>query len=189
MNRSILFSAIIALPFAAGGAFAQSSSMSAPSTTGATHVEGTGMAGSSGKLSEVDREFVMKAAQGGTAEVDMAKLAQEKAGSGGVKTFAQHMIDDHTPNNEQLMKLAQQKGLSPVAEPNSQQQAMMTKLQGMSGTAFDHAYLSGQVKSHQQMLKLFEREATNGTDPDLKSFAETTVPVIQKHITMAQNAG
>ncbi len=96
------------------------------------------------------------------------------------------MIDDHTPNNAQLMKLANSKGITPPTDVDAMQQKMMTKLQGMDGKKFDTAYLNGQVKSHEAMLKTFQMESKNGTDPDLKAFADSTIPTIQKHITMAQ---
>ena len=138
-------------------------------------------------LSKVDKEFITKAAQGGTAEVQMAQLAQQKSQSASVKQFAQGMIDDHTPNNQKLTDLATSKGVTAPTEPSAAQQKMLAHLQTLDGAKFDHAYMSGQVKSHQTMLKLFEHEATNGKDTDLKSFAESTQPTIQKHLTMAQN--
>ena len=142
---------------------------------------------SAADVSKADKLFVVQAAQGGLAEVQLAQLAQQKSQSDTVKKFAQNMIDDHTPNNEKLTQLATTKGLNPPTNPSAAQQKMMASLQGLDGSKFDHAYLTGQVKAHNAMLKLFEREATNGHDADLKSFAETTVPTIQKHITMAQN--
>ncbi len=141
--------------------------------------------GSTAALSATDKKFVMKAAQGGTAEVSMAQLAQQKTQTDSVKQYAQSMIDDHTPNNAQLMKLASAKGLMPSTAPDAMQQKMMTRLQGLDGKKFDTAYLKGQIRSHEAMLKTFQDESKNGTDPDLKSFADATIPTIQKHITMA----
>lgn len=138
------------------------------------------------KLSPSDKKFVEKAAEGGVAEVQMAQLAQQKADNADVKQFAQTMIDDHTPNNEQLAKLATAKGLTPPTDPNAMQQKMLTHLQGLSGAQFDKAYVKGQVKAHATMLKLFQTEAKTTKDPDLKSFAEQTVTAIEHHLSMAQ---
>ncbi len=159
---------------------APNSAMMAPSASSPMAPEG------SAKLSKVDKEFVTKAAQGGLAEVQMAQLAQQK-GDDGVKTFAQAMISDHTPANEKLAQIATSKGMTAPTDPSAAQQKMLAKLQGLSGDKFDKTYISGQVRAHEAMLKLFERESTNGKDADLKAFADSTVPVIQKHITMAQN--
>jgi putative membrane protein len=48
------------------------------------------------KLSAADRQFVKKAAEGGLAEVELGKLATERASSEEVKRFGQRMVDDHT---------------------------------------------------------------------------------------------
>jgi putative membrane protein len=139
-----------------------------------------------GRLSAADQAFVQKAAQGGIAEVQLAQLAQQKTGSDQVKQFAQKMIDDHTPNNEELVKLATAEGITPPSEPNVQQQKMAQHPGSLSGTKFDHAYMRGQVQAHMEMLKLFQAEASSGHDERLKAFAGQTVPTIQEHLSMAQ---
>ncbi len=138
-------------------------------------------------LSAADKEFVQKAAQGGLAEVQLAQLAQQTTSNMEVKQFAQHMIDDHTPNNEQLVKLAEAKGLTPPTEPNAMQQKMLAKLQDTHGAKFDRAYISGQVKAHEAMLKLMKTEAASGTDPDLKTFAQQTQVAVEHHLSMARS--
>ncbi len=197
MKTHIFRSAAIIVPLLiTTGAFAQTTSPATAPAGTSTGMAPMGPASAStpaasatapANLSKVDKTFITKAAEGGTAEVQMAQLAQQKSQDASVKQFAQDMIDDHTPNNEKLASLATQKGITAPTEPNAAQQKMLTKLQGLDGAKFDHAYLTGQVKAHQAMLKLFEREATNGQDTDVKAFAEATVPTIQKHLTMAQS--
>ncbi len=191
MKSNLFRSAAVIFPLLTTGAFAQSAmapaAATAPGAPASTMAPATPTPSSTADLSKADKEFVTKAAEGGAAEVQMAQLAQQKSSDASVKTFAQAMIDDHTPANAKLASIATSKGLTAPTEPSAAQQKMMAKLQGLDGAKFDHAYIAGQVKSHQTMLKLFEHEATNGKDTDLKAFAESTQPVIQKHITMAQN--
>ncbi len=202
MRHTLIRSAAVILPLLmASGAYAQRGTAPASTVTpGAVPPTNSTVAppvavtsgavastASAANLSKVDKEFITKAAQGGAAEVAMAQLAQQKSQDDGVKKFAQAMIDDHTPANKKLADTAAAKGITAPTDPSAGQQKMMAKLQTLDGTKFDHAYLTGQVKAHEAMLKLFQRESTNGKDADLKSFADTTTPVIQKHITMAQN--
>ncbi len=158
-------------------------SASTPGSSMATTASGTA------KLSAMDKKFIMKAAQGGMAEVQLAQLAQQKSTDDNVKKFAQKMIDDHTPANQKLTDLASSKGDTPPTELSAADQKMMSKLQGMDGKKFDSTYLKGQIKSHKDMLKLFTDESKKGSDPDLKAFADQTIPTVQSHITMAQNGG
>lgn len=58
-------------------------------------------------LSHSDEGFVETAAHGGIAEMQLAQLAQQTSPNDQVRQFARKMIDDHTPNNQQLVKLAE----------------------------------------------------------------------------------
>ena len=64
----------------------------------------------SGKVN--DEEFVTKAAIGGSTEVALAKLAQQRATDPEVKKFADKMATDHTKANNELLTLAGQKAPS-----------------------------------------------------------------------------
>jgi putative membrane protein len=133
-----------------------------------------------------DSQFAMQAAQGGMAEVQMARLALTKTRNATVQTFARRMVADHTPNNAQLASIMRSEGLAvPTAlDPNSQ--AMMTRLQALSGRAFNRAYIIGQVRSHGQMQILMQSEINGGHDARLKAFARTTLPVVNMHLSMAK---
>jgi putative membrane protein len=133
-----------------------------------------------------DSMFVTKAAQGGMAEVKMGQLAIQKSKNATVLAFAHRMVTDHTKNNAQLAAIAKGEGRMLPSSVGPTNEAMMTKLQGMSGAAFDHAYLAGQVAGHQQMLVLMQNEAAGGSDPKLMTFAKMTAPVVQQHLGMAK---
>lgn len=139
-------------------------------------------------LAQVDQTFITNAAQGGMAEVQAAQLALTKARSARVKAYANEMLADHTPVNQQLMQLAQQKGVTPPPSVNDMQQQQMAMLQGETGARFDRDYMRAQVTDHQMMVQMFQDEAANGQDPDLKALATSTIPVIQKHLMQARQA-
>lgn len=146
------------------------------------------MSGNTGGAMMVsDTDFAMMAAQGGLAEVQMAQLAQQKATSKDVQKYAKQMIKDHTKANSNLMKIAAKKQMTLPTAPNEEQMQMMSQLQNASGAEFDRMYMEmAGGAAHQKMLGLFQSEANNGTDAELKSFAAKTLPVVQKHLRMAQ---
>jgi len=177
MNTKSLYAAALALPLlSAGPAFAQTAAPATADTASATPAD----------LSAADKRFIQKAAVGGMAEVQVAQLAEQKTQDPTVKAFAEKMITDHTPNNEQLVKLAESKGITPPTGLDAMHQKQMTKLQSLSGKKFDATYLKGQEKDHAMMLKTFKAEAKNGHDPELKQFAQATIPVIEEHEQMAE---
>src|SRR5690349_11889362 len=85
------------------GAAAQNSDQSSSSSATTKHHAKAADADDSGsKLDAMDRHFIHKAGQGGLAEVELGKLAQEKGQSEEVKKFGQRMVDDHSKANDQL---------------------------------------------------------------------------------------
>jgi putative membrane protein len=138
--------------------------------------------GSSRMLKSADTAFAMKAAQGGAAEVQMGKLAAEKASSPDVKAFGQQMVDDHMKANDDLKSVAEKKGMTLPTDMNAHQQGSYSKLRRLSGAAFDRAYVRDMVKDHEEDVKEFQKEANNGKDEDIKGFASRTLPVLQGHL-------
>jgi len=101
-------------------------------------------------LDTSDRTFVKKAAQGRMAEVEMGKLASERASDPDVKKFGQRMVDDHTKANDQLKQVASSKNITLPESLNAKDEATMKKLSALSGAAFEsglherHGYRSHQ---------------------------------------------
>ena len=137
-------------------------------------------------LSAQDTTFVNTVAQAGTEEISAAQLAETQSHSARVKSYAQQMVTDHTAADQKLAALAQSKGVTPTMTPDDAHTQMMSQLQGEHGRAFDRAYIAGQVTDHKMVVQALQTEIDSGTDPDLKSYAQSTLPVIQKHLQMAE---
>ena len=132
-----------------------------------------------------DQDFVTKAAQGGIAEVAAGKVASKRASNDDVKMFAKMMVDDHTKANKELMKLAGKKYDVPKKTDEEHEKELAT-LKKLTGVVFDRTYMAGQVKDHKEAVELFAKEAKDGSDPELKKWAEKTLPALRKHLKKAQ---
>jgi len=137
-------------------------------------------------MSKADAMFIKKAAIGGMTEVQEGQAAVTSASSSDVKTFAQKMIDAHTANNADLAKLVQSKGGTVPTDLDTMHQKQLDALTKKTGTAFDKTYVTDQVKDHTAMEKVMQSEIDHGSDPDLKAFAQKTLPVVQDHLSMAK---
>jgi putative membrane protein len=141
---------------------------------------------SSGSLSSADQNFVKKAAEGGMAEVELGKLAKEKASSSEVKQFGERMVTDHSKANEELKSIASQKGVTLPTTLNAKDQATKDRLSKLSGEQFDRAYMNDMVKDHTKDVSEFKKESTTAKDPDIKSFASQTLPTLEDHLKEAR---
>ena len=128
--------------------------------------------------------FLTHAAQDGEAEIELGKLAQEKAADAKVKEFGARMQKDHGNANAELRAIAAKKGLTIPGGPGPHA-AMLKKLGGLQGAAFDQAYMRGMVDDHTKAVKEFEM-ATKSPDADIKAFAEKTLPTLREHLRLAQ---
>ncbi len=133
-----------------------------------------------------DKQFMVKAAQGGLGEVALGHLAQSRGSSVGAKRFGRQMVMDHTKANAVLMRVAASKGVTLPAAPGPEEQAVKARLSGLSGAAFDKAYISDMVEDHEQDVAEFTKEARTGKDPAVKAFAAKTLPTLRMHLQMAR---
>jgi putative membrane protein len=134
-----------------------------------------------------DQSFVQKAAVAGMTEVEASKVALQKSSDAGVKSFAQHMIDDHTKAGDALKAAATQQGLSVPSELDAAHKQVVDKLKGMSGAEFDKAYKEQMLKDHKEAVSLFEGEAREKSGTPVDKFAADTLPTLQTHLKMAQD--
>lgn len=134
-----------------------------------------------------DQKFAEEAASGGMAEVEAGKLAQSKATSGTVKAFAEQMVSDHGRANAQLKQLALSKGITLPTGPGRSQIRALEKAGKLQGADFDREYMKLMVAEHKRTVSLFEKEARNGKDTELKSFASGLLPDLQRHLQRAES--
>lgn len=136
---------------------------------------------------ETDEKHVTAAAEGGMAEVQFGKLAEKKATNPQVKSFAQKMVKDHSAANQELKGLAIRSQFKLPTELNSAHQAAYKKLSGLSGVAFDKAYMDSQVKDHEAAYKVFSEGAKDSENLDLKGFFDKHDEHIKMHLDLARS--
>lgn len=131
-------------------------------------------------------DFVEDASAKGIAEVEAARLAEEKGTAADVKAFASMMLKDHGAANEKLKSLAASKKLevSSDADLIDKAKAMILELRGAK--SFDQAYANNQVNAHEAAVKLFDEYAKDGKDAELRAFAEQTLPTLRTHLEKAR---
>ena len=129
-----------------------------------------------------EASFYKTLAQGGIAEVEAGKLAQQKGADPKVKDFGAMMVKDHSAANEQLKALAAGKGIDLPGSSSTSQMAAKAKLEVLSGGTFDKSYVEDQVKAHRETVELLKKELATGQDPDAKAFAQKVLPTVESHL-------
>jgi putative membrane protein len=179
MFRRIAITAALLLT-AVGMAACQSSEKAA------TKVQSAAQAQATPSLSTTDANFINTVGMGGHAEVQFGQLAQSKAIRTEVRAFAAQMVSDHTAAGNELATLAQSKQMTPPSEMDLNHKAKYDQLSKIVGTEFDRVYMEGQMQDHTAVVAAFQEEITNGTDADVKAFAQKYLPTVQHHLDMAR---
>lgn len=137
--------------------------------------------------SESDADFIVKAANGGMAEVKVGKLATQKATKSSVKDFASQMVKDHSEINDRLQKLADSLNVTIPATVDKDQQDNYGKLNATAVKDFDKAYMDLMVKAHDKDVDMFKKAAGEISSPGLHSFIIESLPILLHHQQMAKS--
>lgn len=104
------------------------------------------------KVSNGDKDFVKDIATANIAEVELGRMALDRAAAPDVKKFAQMMVDDHTKANEELTTLASQHSIPVPSTLDDKHNDLRDKLAKYSGGDFDREYVNAMVDGHNDVL-------------------------------------
>jgi putative membrane protein len=190
--RLLTVPALLALALSFGGAQAQAPGAGTPATGGqsapvAQPGAGTRNVPDAGKVARGDRKFIDDAANSGMFEVQVAQLAASKASDPNVKSFAGMLVDQHTAANNELVKIANARGVELPAAPRRALRRDIDKLGKKNGDEFDRDFVRDVgIKAHEKDIKMFQKASKDVKDPELKAFVDKTLPHLQEHLAAAE---
>jgi putative membrane protein len=141
---------------------------------------------SSSRAAASDSAFAVKAAQANMAEVELGKLALQKAMSDDVKKFAQMMVDDHSKALDELKGVAGTKNITLPTAIDAEHKKLSDRLSKLSGVGFDREYMQAMVDGHRKVAADVRKESQSGADPDLKAWAGKILPTVEAHLKQAE---
>ena len=138
-------------------------------------------------LSPVDYNFVAQANLGAPFQIDSGRIAEVKATTADVRDYAHLMVVSHIPVVDGLNSILKSKQITAPPETLLQgaYDTMIASLKADTGAGLDRDYVKGQVDYQKGNAALFRYEIQNGADPDLKAFAQHTLPKIEDHLQRA----
>ena len=131
-------------------------------------------------------QFLVKAADGGMAEVDMGNMANQKAASSSVKKYGAMLVKDHSAANDQVKALAAQRNVTLPATVSDANKTKMDDIMKKSGKDFDKAYMDAMIKDHEKDIDMFKDASNKVNDAEVKSFVDNTLPKLQIHLDSAR---
>ena len=141
----------------------------------------------SNTLNDTDKNFVMKASMGNTAEVGAGALAATKGEDDMIKTFGQMMVMEHGTAQTDLKSAGADVGITVKDSVDASHVALLQMLQVMTGREFDSTYIVNQIADHEKTIADFQAELSSGNNSVIKNFANTYLPKIQLHLQKADS--
>jgi putative membrane protein len=135
---------------------------------------------------ELDHMLVQEAIQRGIAEIEMARLAEDRAEADSVRAFARRALEDHGRLNERLIQAARDVGAEVPTGPNENEAAVIERLRTLEGAAFDQVYTVGVAQEHMRHYNLYARMAGYASAPDLRQIGKEVAPMLEEHQVAAQ---
>jgi len=183
MSKAFAFASVVLMMSAAS--FAQDRPQTPPSTqtpSQSPRTQPAEPAKTAQSSASSDQQFVKTVAGDNMAEVELGKLAAEKASRDDVKKFAQKMVDDHGKAGDELKTIASSKNITLPQSVDASHKAVHDRLSKLSGAAFDRDYVREMLNGHRKAVAAFKNEASNGKDAEIKAWASKTQPTIEAHL-------
>ncbi|MBS1665148.1 MAG: DUF4142 domain-containing protein [Bacteroidetes bacterium] len=137
-------------------------------------------------VSKADQDFAVNTADAGMTEIQAGQLAQQKGVGKDVKEYGAMMVKDHTEAADKLKAIAASKNITLPSAVSADMQKALDDLQKKEGKDFDKAYIDMMVSDHKKVIGMFNDESKNGSDADIRAFANSTLHTLQHHLDEAQ---
>ncbi len=146
--------------------------------------------GAAGQMSAVMTKtadsFVENATISDLYERTAARTALRRSADPQVQMVARQMLSDHYTSTHQLQAALEMNETRGVAIPqealDTRRETMVTHLNEAPDDAFDKTYLDQQVLAHEEAVSLMRSYRDGGDNPQLRSFAAGTAPVVERHL-------
>ena len=137
------------------------------------------------------QRFINDVVAGSTAEIELSRMASERATNPEVKQFALTMVRDHTAAGNELKQMLTQHNVQVRDVMDEKHRDMSQEMSRKSGAEFDHEYMAAMVDDHQHMEDLLESRANEKPNNEplenaVNQWAAKTLPAVTHHLEMAQ---
>lgn len=141
----------------------------------------------SAKLSSADQALMMEVAKGGMVQLESSKIAAGKASNDEVRQLAQAEVEEQTGLSAKLKEIADAKGVTLPSTPDAETQAMLDKMQNMSGTELDKHYMQAHaVGGHEKLDATMSKVKSSASDANLKAVAQAAHPLVKEHLKVSR---
>ncbi|GAA4036440.1 hypothetical protein GCM10022409_21690 [Hymenobacter glaciei] len=140
-----------------------------------------GQKGGPGQLDHFAYFFMPLAGCAGIMEVELGKIAAQRATAPRVKAYATQMVQQHTAINDEYRTLMRRKGLVPPDTMMREQRLKVDSLRNMSAAEVDQRYTTMMVNDHGMAVKLFGMAYDSAQDAEYREWLGRMCQIVREH--------
>jgi len=128
-------------------------------------------------------------------EIELGKMAREKAASSEVRAYADQLVQDHTNIDRMVVATAQESGIDlkngpeahqAVRHETAREKELERKLKSAQGADFDRLFLKETSADHEKLIRKLQQDRQNTSDEGVETLIEKVIPVLEQHRELAQ---
>jgi putative membrane protein len=170
--------------------------MNTPDTDKSTAASSTSASSSDQKEKMTDARLITILQKVNKEEIDAGKLAQKNGQSADIKNFGKKLVADHTKSQTEVAAAAKKAGISQSDSALTSHDREMMKvdknkmdqLKKLTGNEFDKGFATVMSNDHKHMVSMLKDGKSDLKSEDLKTLVDNTLPVLQQHQDMADDA-
>ena len=141
------------------------------------------------RLSSAEQDFIARAAARSLYEIEVSRLAAERAVSPRVRSYARAIAQRDAQAVDELTALMRSRGLQPPAGLAADKATKVQRLAALKPSAeFDRGYMRVVgVEDHMANIALFEKARREARDRDLRAWIDKTLPLLRNDLGAAKS--
>ncbi|HJR15623.1 MAG TPA: DUF4142 domain-containing protein [Gemmatimonadales bacterium] len=133
-----------------------------------------------------DAKFIRNVDASHFLQVRLGRLAQEKGRDSDVKRFGERMERDHGAFQEQWNNMASRNNMPYKSGMGPEHKSELDRLEKLSGRAFDRAYMTFMIQSHNGYLNYWRNEGRSARSAPVRTLVNRGLPTLEEHMEMAR---
>jgi putative membrane protein len=144
--------------------------------------------------SMTDGNIIAHMLVGDSLEIEMARLAAERAGDPEIREFARMLVDEHTRHLNTSLEMTRSENIPPAPADGDRHavtlRRFLSSLRAMNPSpAFDRAFLRYQIRHHDHDINALRAMRPAARDNDLEQWIDESLPVLERHLGRARELG
>jgi putative membrane protein len=140
-------------------------------------------------LTAAEREFATKVVTRTVFEIEVSRLAAERAMNPSVRDYAKEIASQHSRMNDELVRLMSAHGVAPPRGLSADKATKLHRLAAVPrGQAFDSGYIRVVgIEDHRRAIQLFEKARGVVRDRDLRAWIDRWLAQMRSQLVTAQS--